>query len=238
MAGSRQQATRYVFAGTQAHDEEEVQTKTCPRCGELLFADMDVCFGCLYDFARDSEGRARGGGHAQHTPQRLARDASGVIAGPDPLEGVELDEIDDEIELPSAETTQEGPPVLPRHSKLRASSADSTLDLSSLEEPGPQPPARGDFCIVVRSAEMQLRVPLPAQGLSIGRGEGNDVILSSRSVSRQHIRLMPLVDAVLVEDCGATNPATINEVALEGTAQLAPGQAVVVCGTEFEVEAA
>ena len=28
-------------------------TKTCPRCGEVLFDDMDVCYGCLYDFGRD-----------------------------------------------------------------------------------------------------------------------------------------------------------------------------------------
>ena len=30
----------------------ELDTKVCPRCGELLFADMDVCYGCLYDFTR------------------------------------------------------------------------------------------------------------------------------------------------------------------------------------------
>lgn len=32
----------------------EGTTKTCPRCGAKLFADMDVCYGCLYDFNRDS----------------------------------------------------------------------------------------------------------------------------------------------------------------------------------------
>lgn len=26
------------------------KTKVCPRCGEELFADMNVCYGCLYDF--------------------------------------------------------------------------------------------------------------------------------------------------------------------------------------------
>ena len=24
--------------------------KVCPRCGEKLFQDMGVCYGCLYDF--------------------------------------------------------------------------------------------------------------------------------------------------------------------------------------------
>ena len=28
-------------------------TRRCPRCGAELYADMDVCYGCLYDFTRD-----------------------------------------------------------------------------------------------------------------------------------------------------------------------------------------
>lgn len=26
------------------------ETKTCPKCGSVLFADMDMCFDCLYAF--------------------------------------------------------------------------------------------------------------------------------------------------------------------------------------------
>ena len=29
------------------------ETKMCPRCGAELYADMSVCYGCLYDFTRD-----------------------------------------------------------------------------------------------------------------------------------------------------------------------------------------
>lgn len=25
----------------------------CPRCGEVLFEDMNVCYGCLYNFSKD-----------------------------------------------------------------------------------------------------------------------------------------------------------------------------------------
>lgn len=32
------------------------EKKTCPRCGSELYADMSVCYGCLYDFTR-GEGR-------------------------------------------------------------------------------------------------------------------------------------------------------------------------------------
>lgn len=29
------------------------RTKTCPRCGDVLYGDMHICYGCLYDFSRD-----------------------------------------------------------------------------------------------------------------------------------------------------------------------------------------
>lgn len=28
--------------------------KTCPRCGAELYADLAICYGCLYDFSRDA----------------------------------------------------------------------------------------------------------------------------------------------------------------------------------------
>ena len=30
-------------------------TKVCPRCGEVVFDDMSVCYGCLYDFSKDTK---------------------------------------------------------------------------------------------------------------------------------------------------------------------------------------
>lgn len=29
------------------------ETRFCPRCGAELYADMSVCYGCLYDFSRE-----------------------------------------------------------------------------------------------------------------------------------------------------------------------------------------
>ena len=42
-------------AGVSARTDETLppHSKRCPRCGEILFDDMDVCFGCLYDFTRE-----------------------------------------------------------------------------------------------------------------------------------------------------------------------------------------
>ncbi len=31
----------------------ESEIKTCPCCGATLFADMDICYGCLYDFSSE-----------------------------------------------------------------------------------------------------------------------------------------------------------------------------------------
>lgn len=47
---------------------EEVQTKRCPQCGALLFADMDVCYDCLYEFATVEERRSDGGWVAEAVP--------------------------------------------------------------------------------------------------------------------------------------------------------------------------
>lgn len=41
------------------------RTKTCPRCGAELYADMSVCYGCLYDFERAS---SRSGGGMPQLP--------------------------------------------------------------------------------------------------------------------------------------------------------------------------
>lgn len=52
------------------------ETKRCPRCGQILFADMDVCYGCLFSFSRDGgsqEGvaRADAGGGLPHLEEAL-----------------------------------------------------------------------------------------------------------------------------------------------------------------------
>lgn len=62
-------------SGVAAPGSDGRQMRVCPRCGASLFADMDVCYGCLYDFSRshggvgdgmppsaDGEGRERGSG--------------------------------------------------------------------------------------------------------------------------------------------------------------------------------
>lgn len=240
---ARSARTRYVFAGTR-EPEREGTTKVCPQCGELLFADMDVCYGCLYEFPR----RGQQPPSAAHglslvgpaATNRIHAGGEGSRAA-DPLEGIDLDEIDDELDDMMTSHTEADLTAQPRHRKPRADAAEATMDLAALEsatapEPEPAMPHPQRFRILARSVDMHVHIPLSERGLSIGRGEANDIVLCSRAVSRTHLRLVPLQDKVLVEDCGATNPATIEGRRLEGSASLGVGGMVVVCGTEFEVE--
>lgn len=61
------------------------ETRGCPQCGSELYADVPVCYGCLYEFASEGEGaegrEAIGGGEADRTLSLAA-----VEAGPHPLD--------------------------------------------------------------------------------------------------------------------------------------------------------
>ena len=247
--GTNNQAggTRYVFAGTsEARDETGV--KTCPRCGEMLFADMDVCYGCLYDFSKDTVGNRlpdveqgssqRNWGHASGV-HRANHPAVSLPRQSDPLESIELDEVDDEPDdgfdrslglVPPSPSAQP-----PRHSKRGAPSADDTLDLSAVSVPTTASTVPRSYAITVSSSDVRVSVPLPVHGLSVGRDETNDIVLRSRSVSRNHLRLLPQDDLVLVEDCGATNPALVRGVPLSGAKTLADGGKVTLCEFTLEV---
>lgn len=150
------------------------QTKVCPRCGARLYADMDICYGCLYDFTRDASG-------------------------------------------------PEGPALpLGRLGK----DADETLDLGA----GSAGDAGGEVGMLVRTPSVDVWVGVPPQGVSVGRGPGNDVVLHSRAVSRGHLRLVPTPDGMEVRDLGATNPARYQGRDLRGTLVVPYGDTIDVCG--------
>ncbi len=52
------------------------ETKLCPRCGAELYADMSICYGCLYDFTRGG-GPARLRGTPRSSSRRDPWSASG-----------------------------------------------------------------------------------------------------------------------------------------------------------------
>lgn len=60
--------------------EPTTATKSCPRCGATLFADMDVCYGCLYDFST-SPYEPQDIPHSTHAGGRPSIDSDSKIIG-------------------------------------------------------------------------------------------------------------------------------------------------------------
>ncbi len=199
---------------------KEYATKVCPRCGEELFADMRVCYGCLYEFppARDVTAPA------SSTVPKTEESAS---AAEEPaLPGLVEDEpFLWDAGLPPAESGWE----------------DDTLDLSGVgnkaiataaSSPDTQPSSREVLCWV-RTPSMEVRLPIPNEGLVIGRDQTCDVVLRSRAVSRSHVRILPAQDGeegMRVIDLGATNPAMFSGREVRGEVLVPLGWTVSICG--------
>ena len=227
----RNKGTRYVFAGTEGVSDE-MPTKVCPRCGQELFADMDVCYGCLYDFSKDVT-MVRGADAVPGSGERSRRPLPPQSSAHDPLAGIELDEPADE------EVTEQ---VVPRHRREGSESAEDTLDLSELVMLGDV--AEGDaslrasptLAILVRTPELETRLPLGKDGLAFGRDRDNDVVLLSRSVSRHHLRVEPRPDGgALARDCGSTNPTELHGQPLSGEVARSVGDELSLCGTLLQL---
>lgn len=150
------------------------QTKVCPRCHEVLFADMDICYGCLFDFTKQAERRP----HAQH-----------------------LD-------------------TLP--------SIDKVQDTQVSQEK--------NYRLHVSSRELDCHFDLIDQGIIIGRDPSCDIVLHSRAVSKQHVRISPSMGCLLIEDMGATNPAIIEGKEIRSCVGLSAGDVVNICGITLAVE--
>lgn len=149
------------------------ETKTCPRCGAELYADMSVCYGCLYDFSH-SEGRSE-----RFLPE------------PAPAGGV----------------------------------VQETLTMEAQAAHG-----AGEVGVLLRSASVDVWVGVPQEGLTLGRGASNDVVLHSPAVSRRHLRLVPTPDGMEVTDLDATNPARYRGRDVRGSVIAPYGDSIDLCG--------
>ena len=199
---------------------KEYEIKVCPRCGEELFADMHVCYGCLYEFPPGRDVPAPASPAVPKTEETAS-------AAEEPLlpELVEDEPFLWDAGLPPAESGWE----------------DDTLDLSGVGNkaiataalsPDTQPSSREVLCWV-RTPSMEVRLPIPNEGLVIGRDQTSDVVLRSRAVSRSHVRILPAQDGeegMRVIDLGATNPAMFSGREVRGEVLVPLGWTVSICG--------
>jgi pSer/pThr/pTyr-binding forkhead associated (FHA) protein len=78
---------------------------------------------------------------------------------------------------------------------------------------------------------------LDSKGISIGRGNPNDVRLDADEyASAKHARVEPRRDGVWIEDIGSTNGTFVNGVRLARPRKLAVGDLVRVGATDLRFE--
>ncbi len=196
-------------------------TKVCPRCGERLFRDMSICYGCLYDFNHPQP--------IERPPRTLVQEAK-----PEPEE-------EDVRPLPEEEERDQVPEREDRGSSsgmegtdaMEEDDKDTTLDLTGAAA---AVQAEGSYGIWIKDEGIDVHMPVGEEGLTVGRAPSNDIVLHIRAVSRHHLRLSSAAGGVAVEDLGATNPALVDGKALQGSCIVAPGDGFEVCGVSFEVE--
>ena len=184
-------------------------TKVCPRCGARLFADMDVCYGCLYDFSRHEMGREGG-------------EDTGAVGCADPCVGPRspslgdpatcdddelwgsLDELwDDETKAPLACAGAQGTASRAISLPLMAESDDEVIRLAPIgDEQVPH--------LRFHALGLSFSCGVPTEGLVVGRDPSCDVAICSNTLSRQHLRIARVGSQVMAQDLGATNPALVN----------------------------
>ncbi len=71
-------------------------------------------------------------------------------------------------------------------------------------------------------------VPIPDQGLSIGRGADQELRLDDRTVSRRHARIDEVDGRWWLDDAGSLNDTLLNGELVRGRAPLADGDRLTI----------
>lgn len=243
------QCSSEVDPWVNKYSEEGQRVRTCPRCGAKLFADMNTCYGCLYDFSRDQT-------HNHIDENQVAVDTPKSFCMPDiypeisiesellfdePVVDVGLDEPwefcreNKEANHASPENEMHGEndaSEIRNHKLVLKDACDLTkqkvLSLSTkvcdqIKE------------ITILIPGFELHCEITSDGLSVGCAQDNDIIVNSRTVSPHHMRFLLVDNALLAQDFDATNPALVNGVPLVDTISLFPHDIVELRGTGMTI---
>ncbi len=80
--------------------------------------------------------------------------------------------------------------------------------------------------------------PLGTVPITVGRGGGNDVVLTTPLASRAHARLWWEYGSWTIADCGSSNGTAVNGQRVQGTRRLQPGDEITVGNAVLRFEAA
>ena len=249
-------ADRFVYGAGGAEQEAlDGPYKTCPRCGARLFEDMDVCYGCLFDFTHQpadvglpdpEEVLGVQGPPAEEPPEELP-DAAGfepsaVAEGPEPAQGSQLPSAPEQLEMSEsseepeavnvATTTVRKQVTRPAHAAAEPAGTPAGDKTISLGKARPKP---SGIAVRVLTRDFAATVPVEMPGLSVGRDDANDLVVRSRAVSRRHVFLCPTEQGLFLEDLGATNPALVDGVPMGLDQEVLPGSIIDICGARLEV---
>lgn len=207
------------------------ETKTCPRCGAGVFSDMDVCYGCLYDFGGDGrEAGENGHGTDENEPDE---------PWPDEAWG-SLDELWEDGDLgldaglgvgedTAPDTGGQALPVGGGPTRPAALDPSDTLVLQPVCDEVGAP------WVKVCAPGFELSCAVPLAGMTLGRDAGNDLVVGARAVSRRHLTIERCRGGVAARDLGATNPALLNGRPLTGSCRLVVGDVIELRGSGVTV---
>ena len=248
--------------------EGETETgglKTCPRCGAKLFADMDVCYGCLYDFTKE----------VRRPPEVEAVDPAGVTSVPldEPFSAAGgengTSSVSEAVRQPGGRNAAAAPGEMgERRSPIRSRkcggcetessgvsfSAPARVFPTALGDvgaaaDGQSGPALGKETkslepvaslarpthVCIVMGSLAMGIGVPEEGLTLGRDRSCDLVLDCPSVSPRQLAIRREDDGLCAQDLGASNPVLLNGWALSGACSLRVGDKLEVRGSGLSI---
>ena len=96
-------------------------------------------------------------------------------------------------------------------------------------------PVNEEACLVqIYGPMLGKKFVLEKDEITIGRGEGCEIVLELENVSRRHCSLLQRTDGVFLRDNGSTNGTYLNNVEVRGETPLRSGDLVKVGGAIFK----
>ena len=106
--------------------------------------------------------------------------------------------------------------------------ADDTRDLTAISE-------SISYGLHLNWRGLEATIPIPAQGLTLGRASSCDVVLRSAAISRRHVQIVVEDGMVLVADLGSVNQALLDDKPVEVCEPWLPGSVLNLCGARFSL---